>query len=36
MVRGYGVNLGLNDNEINLNVGVVARVQLGGQFSATG
>jgi hypothetical protein len=35
MVRGYGVNLGLNDNEIQLNVGTIARVQVGGQFSAT-
>lgn len=36
MVRGFGVNLGLNGNEISLNVGTVVRVQIGGQFSATG
>ena len=35
MVRGFGENLGLNGNEISLNIGTVARVQLGGQFSAT-
>ncbi len=36
MVRGFGVNLGLNGNEINLTVGTIIRVQVGGQFSATG
>jgi hypothetical protein len=35
MVRGFGTNLGLNGNEISLNVGTIARVQVGGQFSAT-
>jgi len=35
MVRGHGRNLGLNGNEINLNVGTIVRVQVGGQFSAT-
>ena len=35
MVRGFGSNLGLNGNEIQLNIGTIVRVQLGGQFSAT-
>ncbi|KAM3567454.1 hypothetical protein VYU27_010400, partial [Nannochloropsis oceanica] len=35
MVRGFGRNLGLNGNEINLVVGSIARVQVGGQFTAT-
>lgn len=35
LVRGFGSNLGLNGNEINLNVGTIVRVQLGGQYSAT-
>ena len=34
LVRGFGRNYGLNDNEINLAVGTIARVQVGGQFSA--
>jgi hypothetical protein len=36
MVRGFGSNSGLNGNEIQWNIGVIARVQLGGTFSATG
>ena len=34
MVRGFGRNLGINGNEINLVVGSIARVHAGGQFSA--
>lgn len=36
MVRGFGENLGLNGNEINLTVGTIVRVHVGGYWTATG
>jgi hypothetical protein len=34
LVRGFGRNYGLNGDAVNLAVGTIARVQVGGQFSA--
>jgi hypothetical protein len=35
MVRGFGTMSGLNGNELNIVVGSIVRVQLGGEFTAT-